>query len=70
VVSYANIFAKGLELDKNSFSGGLKLTYFRLLQQNGVLIIKKGENEKLDFFDQLKKFVDQVETHELKTSQM
>lgn len=42
VVSYANIFANGKEIDRNSFSGGLETQCFKLLEQNGFIIQKKS----------------------------
>ena len=69
VISYANFFANGIELDRNSFSGGLKSTCFRLLKRNGFTIIKKDKNERSDFFNELKNFLDQAETNNLTTSQ-
>lgn len=44
IVSYANIFANGKELDRNSFSGGLGTQCFKLLQDNNLEIIKKSNN--------------------------
>lgn len=41
VVSYANIFANGSEIDRNSFEGGLKTESFKLLQKNGFIIRNK-----------------------------
>jgi 5-methylcytosine-specific restriction enzyme B len=42
VVSYANIFANGKELDRNSFSGGLETQCIKLLQENKFIIQKKS----------------------------
>lgn len=42
VVSYANIFANGHELNRNTFSGGLETECFRLLEENGFVIQKKS----------------------------
>src|SRR5688500_9053020 len=66
VVSYANIFANGEELDRKSFSGGLGTQCFILLEQNGFNIQQKtvayyvlgaawygGENEP----DQSERFI-------------
>ena len=44
VVSFANIFANGYELDRNSFSGGLNTPCFKLLEQHGFTIEKKNKN--------------------------
>ncbi|HVT86220.1 MAG TPA: DUF3578 domain-containing protein, partial [Chitinophagaceae bacterium] len=41
VVSYANIFANGIELNRNSFAGGLETQCFKLLENNGFHIQKK-----------------------------
>jgi hypothetical protein len=53
VVSYANIFANGKALDRNSFSGGLGTECFNLLEQNSFMIEKKinhFENEPKVWF--------------------
>jgi 5-methylcytosine-specific restriction protein B len=42
IVSYANIFSNGKELDRNSFSGGLETQCFKLLEENGFIIQKKS----------------------------
>lgn len=41
IVSYANFFANGVELDRNTFSGGLETQCFKLLQENDFLIQNK-----------------------------
>jgi hypothetical protein len=42
VVSCANIFANGEELDMKNFDGGLGTPCFKLLEQNGFIIEKKN----------------------------
>lgn len=42
IVSYANIFANNLELDRNTFSGGLETQCFKLLQENDFIIQRKS----------------------------
>lgn len=42
IVSYANLFANGEILDRNSFSGGLETQCFKLLEENGFAIKKKS----------------------------
>ncbi len=42
IVSYANIFANGVELDRKSFSGGVGTECFVLLEKNGFFIQKKS----------------------------
>jgi len=54
VVSYANIFANGSELDRKSFHGGQNTECFKLLQKNGFEIVKK---EEISFYKELKKFI-------------
>jgi 5-methylcytosine-specific restriction protein B len=54
IVSYANIFANGLELKRNSFDGGINTECFNLLQEKGFQIIKK---EEMSFYNELKKFI-------------
>ncbi|MFN8297065.1 MAG: hypothetical protein U0T69_12775 [Chitinophagales bacterium] len=41
IVSYANIFANGKELDRNSFTGGLETDCFKLLEDNDFIIKPK-----------------------------
>jgi 5-methylcytosine-specific restriction protein B len=41
VVSFANIYANGSELDRNSFSGGINTLCFKLLEQFGFIIQEK-----------------------------
>ena len=40
IVSYANIFANRIELDKNTFKGGLGTPCFKLLEREGFTIDK------------------------------
>lgn len=42
IVSYANFFANGKELDRNSFPGGLETQCFKLLEENNFIIQKKS----------------------------
>ena len=65
IVSYANLFANGIELDRNSFSGGLNTDCFRLLQENGFEIIKK---ETISYNKELIKFIAQAKTDDLGTT--
>jgi len=44
VVSYANIFANGIELPRNTFSGGLNTPCFKLLESNGFTIRRKNNS--------------------------
>jgi 5-methylcytosine-specific restriction protein B len=65
IVSYANLFANGEILDRNSFEGGLGTLCFKLLEENGFQIINKEEAGPISFFDELIKFLDQVKSGEL-----
>lgn len=47
IVSYANIFANGEELDRNSFSGGIETQCFKLLEKNHFKIQKKTESNTM-----------------------
>lgn len=58
VVSYANIFANGEELDRKSFEGGLGTPCFKLLEQNGFLIEKKNNPIEMS----------RIQIYEIKTS--
>ena len=42
VVSYANIYANGYELNRNTFSDGLDTECFSLLNENGFVIQRKS----------------------------
>lgn len=53
VVSYANIFANGTELNRNTFPGGANTQCFNLLQKNGFEIVKKNRS----YFTELKRFI-------------
>lgn len=57
VVSYANLFANGELLDRDSFDGGLNTPCFKLLEDNGFTIITKGEDKNKSYFDQLIEFL-------------
>jgi 5-methylcytosine-specific restriction protein B len=53
VVSYANFFANGEILDRNSFDGGIGTPCFKLLEKNGFNIQEKsspGKNERNVWF--------------------
>lgn len=64
VVSYANQFANGSLLERNSFAGGLGTPAFKLLEEQGFEIApKEGEG----FYDQLQEFLKQADTDNLKT---
>lgn len=65
IVSFANIFANGSELDRNSFSGGIETECFKLLQKNGFEIIKK---DKMSYYNELVKFLEQAKTDDLGTT--
>lgn len=62
IVSYANIFANGKELDRNKFEGGLGTWCFKLLENNGFEIVTK----KWSFVGNLKKFLEQAQSENLK----
>jgi 5-methylcytosine-specific restriction protein B len=42
VVAYANIYANGAELDRNTFEGGIDTPCFKLLENNGLKIVQKN----------------------------
>jgi hypothetical protein len=42
IVSYANLFANGDIIDRNSFPGGIGTQSFKLLEENGFIIQKKS----------------------------
>jgi len=51
VLSYANIFANGIELDRNSFSGGKGTSCFALLEKEGFTIVNKEKTGKIKLYD-------------------
>lgn len=63
VVSYANLFANGEVLDRNTFHGGPNKPAFDLLERNGFTIVKKSVME--DKYPDLQKFFNQAKTNEL-----
>ena len=61
IVSFANIFANGSELDRNSFQGGTNTPCFKLLQSNGFEIVFKDNdalNSQKELAEYLKIFKD------------
>jgi hypothetical protein len=56
VVSIANVFANGVELDRNSFDGGMNTPCFHLLIKHGFEIVTK-ELEELTSADEIKKYL-------------
>lgn len=66
IVSYANLFANGEELDRNTFEGGLKTPAFALLEKEGFKIVKK--NGMTNKYPDLQKFFEQANTTNLTTS--
>ena len=71
VVSYANVFANGEELDRNNFSGGKESKCFKLLENRGFQIVDKKKKVVVDqeksFSSDLKKFLAQSQAGELST---
>ena len=70
IVSYANQFANGTELDRNNFTGGLNTPAFKLLKKEGFEIVEKVEsNLKMNmndsFYPELEKFLKQAKTDDL-----
>ena len=51
IVSYANIFANGIELARNTFEGGFGTPCFKLLEKEGFLINKKANMENIKLYD-------------------
>lgn len=62
VLSYANIFANGVVLDRNEFEGGLNTPCFKILENNGFVIVTKGSIAEM-----LKQFLEQATTEKLTT---
>jgi 5-methylcytosine-specific restriction enzyme B len=69
IVSYSNYFANGIELDRNSFSGGQDTPCFNLLNDYGFQIIRKGEAQDEEvYYSELDKFLKQALTSDLGTA--
>ena len=64
IVSYANIFANGNEINRNAFKGGINTECFVLLQNNGFEIINRTE---MSYYTELIKFLAQAKTNDLGT---
>lgn len=62
IVSYANLYANGEELDRARLNGGLKNECIKLLENNGFTIMEKSGYSK-----ELVKFLAQAQTKNLKT---
>jgi hypothetical protein len=64
IVSIANLFANGQELDRNTFDGGLYTPCFNLLESNGFEIVTK-ELDEVTSAEELKKYLDHFKDNEL-----
>lgn len=62
VLSYANIYANGVVLDRSEFEGGMGTPCFKLLKKNGFTIVTKDSISEI-----LKLFLTQATTSDLKT---
>jgi 5-methylcytosine-specific restriction protein B len=61
IVSLANLFANGEILDRNSFEGGIDTACFKLLEENGFIIIPKKPDDTKAYSGELKKFIAQAD---------
>lgn len=68
VVSYANIFANGVALDRSEFEGGIGTPCFKILEENGFTIVTKeamtGSKEPIK--ELLERFIKQARTSDKK----
>ena len=64
IVSIANLFANGQELDRNTFDGGLNTPCFNLLEKNGFEIVTK-ELDEVTSAEELKKYLEHFKNNEL-----
>jgi hypothetical protein len=64
IVSIANLFANGIELNRSSFDGGHNTPCFKLLKNNGFEIVTK-EMDELTSVEELKKYVSHFKNDEL-----
>lgn len=51
IVSFANIFANGTELERSSFGGGINSNCFKLLQKEGFIIENKQKMQNIKLYD-------------------
>ncbi len=69
IVSYANIFANGIELDRNTFNGGINTPCFKLLTDKGFVIQEKQDTSMpMSYFPELLRFLNQAKTNQLTTA--
>lgn len=70
VISWANVYANGEELDRSSFSGGLGHQCFKLLEREGFVIHPKGKQavHMIDIYPTIQKFLAQAKTTQLTTA--
>ncbi len=68
VLSYANIFANGVALNRNEFEGGIGTPCFKILEENGFTIVTKetmaGSKEPIK--ELLERFIKQARTSDKK----
>lgn len=68
VLSYANIFANGVALDRSEFEGGIGTPCFKILEENGFTIVTKesmtGSKEPIK--ELLERFIKQARTSDRK----
>lgn len=64
VVSFANLFANGEEIDRNSFNGGIDTPCFDLLIKNGFEIVTK-EMEEITSENKLKNYLGHFKDNDL-----
>jgi 5-methylcytosine-specific restriction protein B len=64
VVSFANIFANGTELDRNTFEGGINKPCFKLLEKHGFEIVTK-ELDTFNSEEEIKKYLSHFKNEEL-----
>jgi len=68
VVSYANIFANGVALDRSEFEGGIGTPCFKILEENGFTIVtKESMTESKELIKELlERFIKQARTSDKK----
>ena len=70
VLSWANVYANGHELDRSGFEGGLGTQCFQLLEREAFVIHPKGKQEEhmIDIYPTIQKFLAQAKTSKLTTA--
>lgn len=70
VVSWANKYANGVELDRDDFKGGEKTEAFNLLEKEGFIILRKKSEPEFTWLDIYKELADKVKDYHRRQSDL